>query len=277
MPNYSQMTVPELKKLCRERSLRVGGKKAVLIARLEEYDRAQEPAAENYPGLVKRPDPADPPRISSLVRVFDGQADRASEAIVLRGYLGRSNILERADAYLKRANPDTLVELDRDDLAKLKTAVEQLPDDGQLELKHLIAIVKIVGDLAKSQIPWRLYLSPGLDSFVDFHFNDMLAYRHEPRTDHRDASTVWLRLYADPSSGPGQVPIPYRVVQETVLGPSFAQWVGGDLIDDYLGQPGSGSTAWGDQSSPFGGGGITGRKCGLFGGGGITGRKCGEW
>jgi hypothetical protein len=67
------------------------------------------------------------------------------------------------------------------------------------------------------------------------------------------------------------------VVQETVLGPSFAQWVGGDLIDDYLGQPGSGSTAWGDQSSPFGGGGITGRKCGLFGGGGITGRKCGEW
>jgi hypothetical protein len=277
VPNYSEETKRELQGRLRERDLATGGTKDDLIARLEEDDRSRDAAAVNYPGRVERPNPDEPPRISSLVRIFDGQADRASDAIVLRGYLGRSNLLERARAYLERAKPHGSFKVNPADLEKLKTAVRDLPDGGELELNSLIEIIKIVGDLAKSQIPWRLYLSPGLDSFVDFHFSDMLAYRHEPKTEHRDASTVWLRLYADPSSGAGQVPIPYRVVHESMLGPSFAQWVGGELIDDYLGQPGSVSTAWGDQSSVFGGRPGTGVKCGVFGGGRPgTGVRCGE-
>ena len=65
-----------------------------------------------------------------------------------------------------------------------------------------------------------------------------------PRPERQDTFTVWLRVFERAA----QVPIPYRVVQETRIGPSFAAYLGGDLIDDYLGQPGSASSAWGDQS-----------------------------
>jgi hypothetical protein len=141
------------------------------------------------------------------------------------------------------------------------------------EITHLIQTLKGVKKDAVEHVPLRLYLTPSLDRFVDFHRSSVLAVRREPRTERRDTFTVWLRIFEEGST----VPVPYRVVHETILGPSFAGYLGGDLIDDYLGQPGSGSTAWGDQSSPFGGGGKTGRTCGLLGGGGPTGRTCGAW
>ena len=39
--NYKSMTVPQLKDLCRSRSLAVGGIKSVIIDRLEAYDSAK--------------------------------------------------------------------------------------------------------------------------------------------------------------------------------------------------------------------------------------------
>jgi SAP domain-containing ribonucleoprotein len=42
MADYSQLKVPELKKLLADRGLHVTGNKADLIARLQENDKAQE-------------------------------------------------------------------------------------------------------------------------------------------------------------------------------------------------------------------------------------------
>ena len=44
MADYSQLKVPELKKLLQEKSLPISGNKADLIARLQEAEK--EPAAE---------------------------------------------------------------------------------------------------------------------------------------------------------------------------------------------------------------------------------------
>ena len=181
------------------------------------------------------------------MEAFEGRDDRASDAIVLRGYLGRSNLLHRIVEYLERAReaPEDAAAVDVNPMEALQNLCDALgalpPDDNaplpeEIDIDFLIGAVRLLGRLAEEHIPWRLYLTPRLDQYVDFHFNSIAGYRHEPKAERQDACTVWLRLFEQGSVNP----IPYRVVHVTLLGPSFAQWVGGDLVDDYLGQPGSG-------------------------------------
>jgi hypothetical protein len=273
MRNYYRYQDPELRAMLAMRGLPDFGNRDDLINRLR---------ADDFPGHVEIPNPEDPPPLSSLVEAFENRADRASDAIVLRGYLGRSTLLYRVVQYLERAGAAEAPDADREDLAPAEVRRrlrEALPADDnaplpEIDIDLLIGVVNLLGDVGERHIPWRLYLTPQLDTYVDFHFNSMLAYRQEPKAERHDACTVWLRLFepGDPN------PIPYRVVHETLLGPSFAQWVGGELVDDHLAQAGSVSTAWGDQSSLFGGGRPgTGARCGLFGGGRPgTGARCGE-
>jgi hypothetical protein len=237
----------------RSRGLPDNGTKDELIERLEEDEAHRD--SDEYPGRVRIVDPADPAThrlpLSSLVTAFKGPDRRAFQAIVLRGYLGRSDTPQRTIEYLDRAK-GFADGGDLDAIETLRAGIERFQRDGE------------------EHVPWRLYLTPGLDRYVEFHISSVLAYRREPKTERRDASTVWLRLFEEGNP----TPIPYEVVHVSILGPSFASWVGGVLVDDYLDQPGSGSSAWGDQSSVFGGGRPrTGVYCG---GRPRTGVYCGE-
>jgi SAP domain len=238
-----------LREECTSRGLPSEGTRNELIARLVADDAN---SASRYIGRVVVPNSDDPPSISSLVAAFEDRDERASEAIVLRGYLGRSNLLQRVVEYLGRAkgvaeNPDLTPR------QALRNLCESLPGDDddplppEVDIDWFIGTVDLLGEWAKTHIPWRLYLTPRLDRYVDFHFNDMLAYRREPKAERQDACTVWLRLF---EKG-GRVPTPYRVVQVTNLGPSYAGWLGGELVDDYLDQPGGFSTAWDNQAGPY--------------------------
>jgi len=342
---YSKYTDANLKQALVLRRLSARGGRADWIERLEADDLQRE----EYAGRVEVPKPRYLPPISSLVEAFEKRNERHADAIVLRGFLGRSDILQRARVYLERArsaapakedeaNASQVVDeaqLDADDaltakkeaetkrdaaataakdakdagaanadqaaaeaqyyaaaadvatefhdaaqktLAAAKEAAEEVAEeakDADVEataMGFMIRQLDRITPLARKHVPWRIYLTPQLDTYVDFHFNDMIAYRREPRAERRDTYTVWLRALSR-----GQ-PIPYRVVQETTIGLTFNAYLGGDLVDDYLGQPGSVSTAWGEQSSALGGGRWpTGAKCGAYGGGRWpTGSKCGE-
>ena len=252
MRDYSKNSVDELRGMLESRGLPGGGNKQVLIGRLE--------ADDDFPGRVEIPSRKNPPGISSLVEAFENREERASDTIVLRGYLGRSDLLQWVVDYLRRSK--------RIENADANNAVGEAAVDEENDIEALIARVKALARDADEHIPWRIYLTPRLDRYVDFHFKSMLAYRREPKAERQDACTVWLRLFEEG----GRVPIPYRVVHVTNLGPSFAQWLGGDLVDDYLGQPGSVSSAWGDQSAVFGRRPSTGVYCGTP----RTGVYCGE-
>ena len=228
---------------------------------------------------------ADAPPISSLVDAFDAQDVSAADAIVLRGYLGRSDILTRALDYLRRAQrlagadalappaaePPAEAQAAGDEEAAAPVEAPQAPADGVAEagadaipipIEPLIAGLEAVRDGAKAHIPWRLYLTPRLDRYVDFHRSSLLAWRQEPKAERQDACTVWLRVFEKGA----QVPIPYRLIQETALVPSFASWINGQFVDDY-GDDGGG--AWGDQSGGISGANRTGPFCANK-----TGRTC---
>jgi hypothetical protein len=134
----------------------------------------------------------------------------------------------------------------------------------------IITLLKLIEKVGKRDMPFRLYLTPRLDCYVEFHETSLLAVRREPSPARQDTVTVWLRAF---EQGKRQ-PIPYRMVQETILGPSFTAYLGGDLIDDYLGQSDGSSTAWADQSAVFGGKPSTGTHCAVFGKP-FTGKTCG--
>jgi hypothetical protein len=280
---------------------------------------------------------AEPPS-SSLVDAFKKKEEGPADAIVLRGYLGRSDFFKRTRAYIERAEMAVaaeaaakIAESTPATVHLLSAIIEKAAETGdwkseevQSALKSFtecasvgadaspkkedtqralsawfdgdpgtppkvgeetVSAVQVLGYLkdqlkaveerALPHVPLRLFLTPSLDRYVDFHSSSVLAVRREPRPERTDTFTVWLRVFQQGT----QVPIPYRVIHETVLGPSFAAYLGGDLIDEYLGQPDTVTTAWGDQSSLFGGGRPgTGKQCGLFGGGRPgTGKQCGEW
>ena len=59
---------------------------------------------DDFPGRVEVPNPNSPPEISSLVKALHNRDERAWETIVVRGYLGRSNLLDRINEYLNRAD-----------------------------------------------------------------------------------------------------------------------------------------------------------------------------
>lgn len=286
------------------------------------------------PGEVESPAPLMDPPISSLVSTFQGRVADAAESIVLRGYLGRSEILQRALAYLDRAR-GVLAQTQRavgpawlaaavaaqpgppaaPAAANIQPAVRlaimnaaqaagvtqyqanrlatllnqgmaaatagdiagwlttnaglndvqaqglarQIIGIGMDVVDYLINTLRAVEDVAFPHIPWRLYLTPRLDRYVDFHRSSILAYRREAKAERQDACTVWLRSFETV----GNRPILYRVVHETTLGPSYAEWIGGRVVDDYVEQPSS-SSAWGAQA------GIVGHSIG-------TTIRCGEW
>jgi hypothetical protein len=244
---------------------------------------------KDVPGIVQIVKDDEKPPTSTLVDAFQELGERAADAIVLRGYLGQSDFVKRTFDYLERAKrseeakekakalddaiamggfPAPAVAPPDADGAPAAGAGERAPKE---VIQGFIDALNGIKDEAQPHVPWRLYLTPGLDCYVDFHLSSLIAYRREPRPERQDTCTVWLRVFEEG----GQMPIPYRVVQETLIGPSFAAYLGGDLIDDYLGQPGSVSSAWGDQSA-FGNKVGTGRSCAMFGRKVGTGTVCGE-
>jgi hypothetical protein len=300
-------------------------------------------------GEVRALRPGEDPPQSSLVKAFEGQDVSSADAIVLRGYLGRSDILGRAQEYLERAlriarasavsaattsltntvsGPKVewpaardsartatataaglAAGLTEDQAEQLAQTIAEGPDaatqkrianlrkasgllDKEKELAQildgaaavitaqaneerlgnaalsnafgrdkservaagvtnsdvavielLIKALKGVTAIARPHIPWRLYLTPRLDRYVDFHRSSLLAYRREAKADRQDACTVWLRVFEMGA----QIPIPYRLVQETTLVPSFATWINGQFVDDY-GDESAFGAAWGDQA-----------------------------
>ncbi len=249
-------------------------------------------AAGVNPGQVVDYTAANPPppplSESTLVSAFDAQDLTAADVVVLRGYLGRSDIVKRARKYLTRARNDAITKLKDAGLAagwstyQVKQVADAMEDQaaganefaaaaaaaavsqakrGPVEadpvfadvvtLNSLLRSLTDIADQAKEHIPWRLYLSPRLDRYVDFHVSSLIAWRQEPGTENRDACTVWLRAFEIGS----QMPIPYRLIQETTVAPSFAAWLNGQFVDDYAGDNASGG-AWGTQAA-FG----TGKFC----------------
>lgn len=240
LDDYLALTVAELQAEAKKRGIRVqtNATKGELIRVLSQED--------DYPGRVEIPTRSRPPRVSSLVEAFYNRDELASETIVVRGYLGRSNLVDRIVDYLRSAGGEEPA----DSREALRRLVDQIPADPaeplpkDVEIEQLIGAVRLLGKLADTHIPWRVYLTPRLDQYIDFHFDSMVAYRQEPKAERQDACTVWLRLFE-----PNQVrPTPYRVVQVTNVGPTYSGWLGGELVDDYLGQPGFQSSAWGSQS-----------------------------
>ncbi len=240
----------------------------LLVDALKAADEAKE-----EPGTVWTLENNEPAPRSSLVRAFEDADERPADAIVLRGYLGRSDFFKRTRDYLERAKNIEIAKA-RDTQADRNLEIcDDEPQTARIgDVQSLIDHLDEVRGLADPHVPLRLYLTPSLDSYVDFHRSCVLALRREPRPERRDTFTVWLRVF-DLGS---QMPVPYRVVQETNIGPSFAAYLGGDLIDDYLGASGSSSSAWGDQSTVFGRKPGTGVQCAVFGRKPGTGVRCGE-
>jgi len=176
----------------------------------------------DFDGRVRVPSVDGFPAPSSLVEAFHGDQDSAADAIVLRGYAGPSTIVERILEFLNIAERNGLP-----------------PAEIQGIRKEIRALAK----RAAEHNPLRIYLTPRLDRYVDFHPSSLVGYRYEPKAERQDAVTVWLKAY-----DARDLPIPYRVVQETRIGPSFAAYLGGELVDDYLEQSGPTNTAWGEQA-----------------------------
>jgi hypothetical protein len=194
------------------------------------------PGDKKYPWRLRYPKIKEDgyPPSSGLVNAFQDVPDGAADAIVLRGYAGRSTIVERAREFLDiaRRNGDKQADIDK---------VNKLLDPLEGPAGEIL----------------RIYLSPRLDRYVDFHRSCLITWRYEAKAERQDTITVWLR-----PSDPQGIPIPYRVVHESRTGPSFAAYLGGALLDDYLGQPDSQSSAWGTQAGLYGGGGkYTTARC----------------
>jgi hypothetical protein len=244
----------ELRQVLRDQKLPEKGTREELYARIVASGlKLPGPAWSEASGLdpgVRMAAEGTPP-ISSLVRALDAE-ELLEEALVLRGYLGRSNIVERATQYLDRAKDAAEDDAEKRTIEDLKTQLRKAAAQAE---KH---------------VPWRLYLTPRLDRWVDFHESDLIAWRPEVKPDRKDAYTVWLRVFTGE-----QKPIPYRLIHETRIGPTFGAYLSGELIDDYLDQSGSASTAWGDQSAAFGRKPGTGTVCGLFERKPGTGTVCG--
>jgi hypothetical protein len=226
--------------------------------------------ADIVPGRVYPFEPGrQQPPTSSLADAFFAKDGLLADAVVLRGYLGRSPILSRTKQYLERAQKaveaakkakagDPPVILDAPDdapyIAGAKDLVAEARGnagnaDKQIEsIKDLLQKLEAVKKNAEPHVPWRIYLTPALNRYVDFHLSSLLAWRQEPKTERRDTFTVWLQGFTD-----GQ-PVPYRIVEESLIGPTFSTYLGGDLIDDFLADSASSSSAWGDQSAVYGGG-----------------------
>ena len=139
--------------------------------------------------------------------------------IVVRGYAGRSTIVQRALEFLDIAEDN---------------------DEPLNEVRRYRQQVRDLEDAATQGI-FRIYLTPRLDRYLDFHRSCLVGWRLEANTQRQDVVTVWLRAYDKRK----RLPIRYRVVDEAIIGPSSAVYLGGELLDDLLSQPAEQSSAWG--------------------------------
>jgi hypothetical protein len=153
-------------------------------------------------------DPKHKPDLSTTVTVL-GAGGIPADAIALRGYLGRSDIVDRLLSLLKPA-------LSAADYSVISNVISP-------------------GSTLRDVIPWRIYLSPMLDRYVDFKWEDVLGWQKETEPDRDDAVTVWLR-----SS------VRYMVVE---IAPVVAAtgYVRGDLIEDYMKRSESQNVVWSEQ------------------------------
>jgi hypothetical protein len=198
----------------------------------QQGDRPAEPGEIVQPELT-------PPRPSALVRALGEAPRKPGDAIAIRGYLGPSDVFDRAVTYVGK-----LV-----DAENIPPEVKELAAEIQKQLTT-DNIEKL-----RERASWRIYLSPNLDRYVEFNWQeDVVAYRPEADLGRGDAYTVWLR-----ARGKDGAPMHYVVVQRTPLVPPATGYIGGTLIDDYLLQSDSESVVWDGQYGP-----ITGRPTGRY-------------
>ena len=155
-----------------------------------------------------------------------------SDAIVIRGYLGQSDLLQRALALLKKLGKAPVVININDGAVPAKNEVKAVA----------AAFAKLFKGLHRLDVPWRIYLSPRLDSYVEFRWADVVAYQREDEADRDSAYTVWLRQR--PARNP------YRVVTTRPLS-SATGYVRGALVEDYMQREqagGSAGSVWDEQS-----------------------------
>jgi hypothetical protein len=174
------------------------------------------PGDNNYYGRVSTNRNKYP--TSSLVKAFGKNVDLAVEAVVLRGYAGKSTAVDRAIEFVRIAGRNGLPE---DEVTDRTRRIEDLRD---LAEENLL----------------RIYLTPLLDRYVDFDRSCLMAWRYEANSLRQDMVTVWLRRYDTRS-----VQITYRVIDEAVIGAAPAAYLGGEILDDYLAQSSSQTSAWG--------------------------------
>jgi hypothetical protein len=193
------------------------------------------------PGAILRPEAgATPPPASTLVDALKDDERKPGETIVIRGYLGPSDVFDRAVAYVRKLGTDDGINRNIKELAE-KIDVVVADAESRRQLRERASL--------------RIYLSPNLDRYVEFNWHeDVLAYRLEAHLDRGDAYTVWLR-----TRGPNNAPKQYEIVQTTPLVPPATGYIGGSLIDDYLLQSDSESVVWDGQYGP-----ITGRHTGRY-------------
>lgn len=174
---------------------------------------------------IQRGKPVPSTAASQLVTALkDDKGIVQADALVLRGYLGRSDLLARTKDLVARA----LWKIQDPTLRAKLDAVTAHPD-------------------VDAALPWRLYLSATLDRYVEFDADDVLALDTTGPTAQPDVYTVWLRNGA------------YTVVSTGTL-QTERGFVRGKLVEDYMTQPESKQAVWSEQDYGY----STGKKSGLY-------------
>jgi hypothetical protein len=147
------------------------------------------------------------------------------DTIVVRGYLGPPTEVVQQAIRILAANP---------------------PPAGQgIQLVQIPAawLRNIEGQPAVDS-PWRIYLSPDGDCWVEVpNWGRCVAHvRPEVSPDRVDVFTVWLRTQ-DRNGRPER----YRIVTTEALDPDNERFVSGRLVEDYMTRRAAGNVAWDEQ------------------------------
>ena len=154
-----------------------------------------------------------------------GMLNIPSDAVVVRGYLGRSDAISKAVALIAPLVDGAQID------------GNPVPADCANAVKdHLLASA---GE-TPTELPWRIYLSPDLDCYIEFLETDVIAHQLEDEADREDSYTVWLKPRASSD--------PYRLVDMQPL-TAANRYIRGDLVEDYMQQAGPGSGVWDEQDA----------------------------